>query len=183
MGIFLKWLELRESTSRKRRVADALAGRKPPLPGSYAANPRTEPRAMDVAAKTGLVKCPHCGRKDCQCGDDCSCRKDEAKSSKSPDYSLDKWIDKANDIGDDLSLLRKQGEEESDRLDKEIDKSKKEVEVDKEKEKKDKKDKKDKEADDKETSDSKEGDEKWRSIVERLKKKMKETSSQKEAGS
>lgn len=112
MGLFLRWMVLRESTPAKRRIKAALRGEQPPLPGSYAACPRTDANAMDVASKTGVVR-----------------RK--VQENQRPDYSIDRWIDMANDLGDDLTALRQNSDKDEKELDKEIDGKKKEVEKDK----------------------------------------------------
>lgn len=178
MGLFLKWMELRESTSRKRRIKAALSGKQPPLPGSYAANPHTNVNAMSVADKTGLVKkymhkcgCPKCGDK-CPCGPDCICRK--YQEDQSPDYSIDKWIDMAGDLGNELSVLKKGAEDQEDDLDKKIDSKKKDTEMKKKEiDKEDNKDNKDKEKEDKEEDNKdkdKEKEELWSKIKNHLKK-------------
>jgi len=154
MGLFLKWMELRESTSRKRRVKAALSGEQPPLPGSYAANPRTDVNAMSVADKTGLVQKKHM-HKGCP----------KYQENQSPDYSIDKWIDMASDLDSELSVLKKDAEDQEKDLDKKIDSKKKDTEtkkkeIDKEEDKEDE-DKDDNEKDDKEL---------WSKIKNHLKK-------------
>ena len=170
MGLFLRWMALRESTSRKRRVQAALRGEQPPLPGSYAANPRTDVEAMNVADKTGLVrkkfmcKCG-CGgdSSKCTCGPDCSCRK--YHENQKPDYSIDRWIDMANDLGDDLTAIRQNADKEDKELDKKIDDKKKETEKsDKETKAKDKDEKDEVDADE----TDKEERELWNSVKKHL---------------
>lgn len=95
MGSLLKWSEwvsLRETNARQRAVKAALAGNGPSLPGSYAACPSTNPRAMRQAAKTGVVNSDP---------KKLVVHETEAK----PDYSFDRWIKKATEFGDDVNKL------------------------------------------------------------------------------
>lgn len=92
---FRDWLAVDESNARKRAVKAALNGTGPSLPGSYAACPSTNPTAMKVAAKKGIVT-------------------NEAKELR-PDYSFDRWMKMAQDLGSDTTSLidraRKTGED------------------------------------------------------------------------
>jgi len=152
MGLFSRWMKLRESTSRKRAITAALKGERPPLPGSCAANPRTNVDAMKVADKTGVVgkkymkkcACAKCGD-SCPCGPECPCNQYK-EDAQSPDYSLDRWIDMANDLGSDVSSLHQKSKEDEEKMDKEIDTKKKDV---------DKKEKEVKKADDKKSTEDK----------------------------
>ena len=89
------WLSLRESNARKRAVKAALNGTGPSLPGSYAACPSTNVKAMKVAKKTGVVK-----------------------EEKKPDYSFDRWINMAKDLGDDVNRMVGHGKEEEEKIEK-----------------------------------------------------------------
>jgi hypothetical protein len=89
------WVSLRESNARKRAVKAALNGTGPSLPGSYAACPSTNVKAMKVAKKTGVVK-----------------------EAKKPDYSFDRWINMAKDLGDDVNKMVGHGKEEEDKIEK-----------------------------------------------------------------
>lgn len=110
-----EWIKVRESNARKRAVRAALNGTGPDLPGSYAACPSTNPLAMKVAKKKGVVtKLPL----------------DENEGQK-PDYSFDRWLQQAKEFGDDVNTLRANAETE----DKELDKKKKDAEKEVEKEK------------------------------------------------
>ena len=109
MGYFRSWndwVALRESNARKRNVKAALNGQAPPLPGSYAACPSTNPQAMDTAQKKGVVS-----------------KNTDFKFKESfgqkPDYSFDRWIQKAKEFGDDVNKMVTHGNEEEDKLDKE----------------------------------------------------------------
>ena len=191
MGLFLRWVALRESNAAKRRIKAALRGEQPPLPGSYAACPRTDADAMDVASKTGLVRKKYmckcgCGgdSSKCTCGPDCSCRK--YHENKTPDYSIDRWIDMANDLGDDLTALRQNSDKDEKELDKEIDGKKKETEKDAAKEKTktkvtDNKDEKEEE----EADHDKEEKELWKTVKKHLghKDRGKESSAKSAASS
>jgi hypothetical protein len=90
------WISLRESNARKRAVKAALNGTGPALPGSYATCPSTNVKAMKVAKKTGLVK-----------------------EEKKPDYSFDRWINMAKDLGDDVNKMVGHGKEEEEKIEKE----------------------------------------------------------------
>lgn len=162
MGIYVEWMRFRESNARKRAISSALKGERPPLPGSYSANPRTDVNAMDVAKDSGVVRkkfmdkcnCQKCKNK-CPCGDECPCNKFHEEDS--PDYSIDKWLDMAKDLGDDLSLMSKKGDEEEEKIDQEI------------KTKKTKKGEKDKpDQQDAEERDSAEEEELWNKIDKHL---------------
>lgn len=115
MGSFptwAEWIELKEDNARKRAVRDAMKGTKPPLPGSYAACPRTDPRAMDVAKKTGVV------------GKNTKFKFREDNEVK-PDYSFDRWIQKAKEFGDDVNKLVGHAEDDEEKLDKDAEEKKK----------------------------------------------------------
>jgi hypothetical protein len=111
------WLSLREDNARKRAIKGALNGLKPPLPGSYAACPSTNPRAMKVAKKKGVV------------GSDVV----QENDGQRPDYSFDRWVQKAQEFGDDVNKMRTKVDKESDELDKKIDDSKKKLDKEKSK--------------------------------------------------
>jgi len=154
-------MNLRESTSRKRRVSAALRGEQPPLPGSYAANPRTDVKAMKSASKTGVVQ--------------------KFKESDTPNYSIDRWIDMTNDLGKDLSTIRQDSEEEEKKLDKDIDAKKKDIDV--ETKEADKETKKDNEKEE-EAADEKDEKEIWNKIKKHLdKSKVEKGSSPSKASS
>jgi hypothetical protein len=112
MGLFKtweEWLNVRESNARKRAVKAAMNGSGPDLPGSYATCPSTNPRAMKIASKKGVVtKFP---------------LKEEEKV---PDYSFDRWLQRAEEFGDDINKIRKDTDSEERKLElkrKETDKS------------------------------------------------------------
>ena len=118
MGFQLKtwneYLALREDNARKRAIKGALAGTHTPLPGSYAACPSTNPRAMKQAQKTGVVSSDP---------KKLIVKEHEAK----PDYSFDRWLQKASEFGDDVNkMVGKAKDDESD-LDKDVDVKKKEI--------------------------------------------------------
>lgn len=116
MGTFHSWIEqdyIQESNARKRAVKSALLGTGTKLPGSYAACPSTNPVAMDVANKTG-----HVGKAKKSLWS----KFKESKSSK-PDYSLDKWISQAKDLGDDVNSLIHKAEDDDEKIDKELKKT------------------------------------------------------------
>lgn len=112
-----KWLELKESNARKRAIRAALNGTGTPLPGSYAACPSTNPQAMDVAAKTGKVQKKKIGF-------------EEVKGSK-PDYSFDRWVQMADDMGKDVNALVGHAKEEEKELDKKQQDDQKKIDQDK----------------------------------------------------
>jgi len=95
-----EWKALRESNARKRAVRSALLGTGPDLPGSYAACPSTNPVAMNVAKKKGKVT------------------KLENHIAR-PDYSLDRWLDAAQELGDDVNALVNKAQDDEKKLDKE----------------------------------------------------------------
>lgn len=95
------WLAIKESNARKRAVKAALSGTGPELPGSSAACPSTTPQAMAVAAKTGVVKKVNL----------------KTESEQKPDYSFDRWIKMAQELGDDTNRLVGHAEEEEKKLD------------------------------------------------------------------
>lgn len=107
-----EWLKLREDNARKRAVRAALNGTGRKLPGSYAACPSTNPRAMDSAEKTGFVqKQPN--------------KLKIIETEQKPDYSIDRWLKMAQDLGNDVNKLVGHGEEEEKKLDKQkLDKEK-----------------------------------------------------------
>lgn len=117
-GSYKTWAEyvaIREGNARKRAVRAALNGTGPALPGSYAACPSTNPQAVDVARTAGVV------RKQPQ-----RLRIKESAPQK-PDYSLDRWVKRAQDLGDDVNALVGHAKGEEERLDREkADKDKKE---------------------------------------------------------
>lgn len=108
MGLFLTWNEyrLREDNARKRAVKAALNGLGPKLPGSYAACPSTNVRAMKAAKKRGVV----------------------SEEERMPDYSFDRWVQKAQEFGDDVNKMRSKAEDDEEDIDKKIDDSKKKAE-------------------------------------------------------
>ena len=135
-----EWINLKESNARKRAVTAAMNGTGPSLPGSYAACPATNPYAMDIAFKTGIV-----GKR----------KKKKRKSlklegnEKKPDYSFDSWLKKVDKLEKQLKDLYDNGE----KSEKDLDKNKKD---DKSLDNKDLDDKKlkNKDLDDKEKSKS-----------------------------
>lgn len=121
MGFQLKtwseYLALREDNARKRAVKGALAGTHTPLPGSYAACPSTNPRAMNQAQKTGVVD------SDPKRLTFKKLKEHEAK----PDYSFDRWLQKASEFGDDVNKMVSKANDDEGELDKKVDAKKKEV--------------------------------------------------------
>lgn len=119
MGLHLKtwgeYLALKEDNARKRAVRGALAGTHTPLPGSYAACPSTNPRAMKQAQKTGVVS-----------SDPKKLIVKEHEASK-PDYSFDRWLQKATEFGDDVNKMVSKATDDEKDLDKETDAKKKEI--------------------------------------------------------
>ena len=103
MAKFPTWSEwkLREDNARKRRVRAALAGTGPELPASAAVCPSTNPRAVRSVAKNGVV-----GKLLMDEGD------------RRPDYSFDRWAEKAERLGDEVGKMRSDYESEDDRLEK-----------------------------------------------------------------
>lgn len=99
-----EWVKLREDNARKRAVKAALAGNRPPLPGSAAACPSTNPRAMRSAQKHGVVT--------------------KEDTEQRPDYSFDRWVQKAKEFGDDLNRMRTKADAD----DKDLDKKRKDAE-------------------------------------------------------
>lgn len=145
-----EWINLKESNARKRAVTAAMNGTGPSLPGSYAACPATNPYAMDIAFKTGVV-----GKR----------KKKKRKSlklegnEKKPDYSFDSWLKKVDKLEKQLKDLYDNGEKSEKDLDKnkKDDKSLDNKDLDDKKLKKDDKDDKslkNKDLDDKEKSKS-----------------------------
>ena len=145
-----EWINLKESNARKRAVTAAMNGTGPSLPGSYAACPATNPYAMDIAFKTGVV-----GKR----------KKKKRKSlklegnEKKPDYSFDSWLKKVDKLEKQLKDLYDNGEKSEKDLDKnkKDDKSLENKDLDDKKLKKDDKDDKslkNKDLDDKEKSKS-----------------------------
>lgn len=96
-----EWLAIRESNARKRAVKAALNGTGPSLPGSYAACPSTNPQAMDVAQKTGEVK-----------------KRTLKETGKNPDYSFDRWLKQAQELGNDLNKMVSHAKDEEENIDK-----------------------------------------------------------------
>lgn len=119
MGSFqswTSWIALRETNARKRAVKAALQGTGPKLPGSYAACPSTNPMAMNVAADSGEVrKAPKSMWKKYKEG-----------HIARPDYSLDRWISSAKELGDDVNSLVHSAKEDEEKLDKDKDQKAKE---------------------------------------------------------
>lgn len=95
-----EWMKMRESNARKRAVRAALNGTGVELPGSYAACPSTNPRAMKVANKKGVV-----GKQTIE------------ETEQRPDYSFDRWVQKAKEFGDDVNKMRTNYEDEDEKLD------------------------------------------------------------------
>jgi hypothetical protein len=105
MGTFStwrEWVKIREDNARKRAVRAALSGTGTPLPGSYAACPSTNPRAMKAAGKKGVV-----GRLPFSEND-----------GQRPDYSFDNWVQMTKAFGSDVNKLRADAEGEDEDLDK-----------------------------------------------------------------
>lgn len=140
---WIEWLRLRETNARKRAIKAALNGTGTPLPGSYAACPSTNPRAMKSAAKTGKVtKLPI-----------------DENGGQMPDYSFDRWLQKAKEFGDDVNKLRTDYEGE----DKDLEQKKKEAE--KKSADEDRKDKaKPQTKDDKSSEDTQKDDATWNKL-------------------
>lgn len=99
-----EWIALKEDNARKRAIRNALAGTGPSLPGSYAACPSTNPRAIKQAAKTGVV------------GRDSPLKEGESR----PDYSFDRWLKKATEFGDDVNKMVGHAQEDEDKIDKDL---------------------------------------------------------------
>lgn len=99
-----EWLAMKESNARKRAVKAALNGTGVPLPGSYAACPSTNPQAMDSAQETGVVKKRN--------------RPLKVETAQKPDYSFDRWIKMAQDLGNDVNALVGHGKDEEEKIDK-----------------------------------------------------------------
>ena len=98
------WLALREDNARKRAVRAAFNGTGVPMAGSYAACPSTNPQAMDIAKKKGVVtKQPQILK---------------IEAARKPDYSFDRWIQQAQELGDDVNKLVGHGKEDEEKLDK-----------------------------------------------------------------
>lgn len=111
--IFLTWNEfrsLKESNARKRAVSAAMRGLGGPLPGSTAACPSTNPRAMKLAKKYGVVF-----NKDVK----------EGHESK-PDYSFDNWVKTAQDLGKEMEHWSNKAKKDEEELDKKKEKDKEE---------------------------------------------------------
>lgn len=114
-----EWRALREDNARKRAVRAALAGTGPDMPGSDAACPSTNPRAMKSAKKNGVVtKLPI------------------SEEEKTPNYSFDKWLQKAEKLGDDLNKMKKDSDSEESKLsdkektiDKDVEKNKEKIDT------------------------------------------------------
>jgi hypothetical protein len=102
-----EWVAFRESNARKRAVRSALNGTGSPLPGSYAACPSTNPQAMNVAKKKGVVSKAGIFENEGQ----------------KPDYSFDRWVQKAKEFGDDVNKMAHSAEDEEEKLEKESDKT------------------------------------------------------------
>jgi len=150
-----EWLKLKESNARKRAVRGALMGTSPPMPGSYAACPSTNPLAMDIAKKTGKVS-----------------KWNKFKESKGhiarPDYSIDRWIQSAQELGDDVNALVGHAKDSE----KDFDKQKEKKDKDQEKDKKSLADSKKKSTPD--DKPSKEAEEKtWESLRKIHKERLK----------
>lgn len=105
-----EWLSIKESNARKRAVKAAVQGTGPELPGSYAACPSTNVQAMDSAEKTGKVsKLPKSYWRKFK----------EEKFSPRPDNAVDRWIQAAQELGDDVNSMVGHAKGEEDKLDKE----------------------------------------------------------------
>lgn len=118
MGLFLSWNEwkIKESNARKRAVKAAVNGLGPALPGSYAACPSTNSRAMKSAKKTGLVQSDVMTERE-----------------RVPDYSFDRWVKKTKEFVDDIEDMKSKAKEDEDDMDdkiKEIEKEKPESDED-----------------------------------------------------
>lgn len=99
---FKTWREyvaLREDNARKRAVRAALRGTGPRQVASMAVCPSTNPQAVDSVEKFGDI------------------RKNVKESEDRPDYSMDRWIKKAQEFGDDVNKMVGHGEEEEKKLD------------------------------------------------------------------
>lgn len=120
MGSFLSWTEwqsLRETNARQRSVKAALQGTGVKLPGSAAACPSTNPLAMNVAGEKGEVrKAPKS-----------SWRRFKESQIARPDYSLDRWIASAKELGDDVNSLVHKAKDDEEEMDKDKDKKSKET--------------------------------------------------------
>lgn len=117
------WLTLREDNARIRAVKSALNGQRPPLPGSAATCPNTNPRAMKQAAKTGVVSSDS---KTLIVRDPnkLDSKFKESHASK-PDYSFDRWLKKATEFGDDVNKMVGHAEDDEQKIDKDLEDKKK----------------------------------------------------------
>lgn len=97
-----EWIKLKESNARKRAISAALNGTGCELPGSYAANPGTNARAMKIAKKTGKV----------------TSDKKFREEARKPDYSFDKWLKSVEDSERANSELVSKAKETEDEMDK-----------------------------------------------------------------
>lgn len=111
-----EWLTIKESNARKRAVRAAVQGTGVELPGSYAACPSTNVQAMDAASKTGKVsKLPKSYWRKFK----------EEKFSPRPDNAVDRWIQAAQELGDDVNSMVGHAKGEEDKLEKEKEEKKK----------------------------------------------------------
>lgn len=146
-----EWVKFREDNARKRAVRATLAGLHTDMPGSAAACPSTNPRAMKIAKKKGVVtKMPF----------------DESEGQM-PDYSFDRWVQKAKEFGDDVNKMRTNANTEDDKLDK------KKKDAEKKADDEDKKAKQQPESDKEESDDTKDSKDK-ESVWTRLRQIHKE---------
>jgi flagellar biosynthesis GTPase FlhF len=125
-----EWLVLRELNSRKA----ALLGLGPDLSGSVAELPNTDHVVMDVASKKGVVTSKKKYKKKFMVttgrmasrlfGHTFTAESHEMK----PDYSFDRWVQKAKEFRDDVNKMVHSAEDEEKKIDKEKEKKLKEKE-------------------------------------------------------
>jgi hypothetical protein len=153
-----EWLALREANARKRAVIASTKGLAPSLPGSTAACPSTNPVAMQQAKKRGEV-----GLK--------------TEAEKSPNYSFDQWLKKAQKLGDEVKDIVDQGNKKSEDLEKtkkNIEKEVEKAEKSKKSEKSDSPERSEKDAESKEKnhSDNKSHEDTWSKFSQKMKKEQ-----------
>lgn len=153
-----KWLFLRESNARKRAVIASTKKLAPSMPGSTAACPNTNPVAMNQADKKGVV-----GFKENL----------HLETDKSPNYSFDQWLKKAQKLGDDVKDLVDKGKSEVEDIEKKKKESEKEAEKKKKSSKSEKREspersEKEAESKDDKKSDNKRHEDLWNKLNQKL---------------
>lgn len=103
-----EWLTIRESNARKRAVNASVKGLGPNMPGSSAACPSTIPAAMKQAKKRGFVGL-------------------HSEATKTPNYSLDAWISKAQKVGKEVKDVLDQAEKSANEIEKKSKDAKSEI--------------------------------------------------------